>query len=122
MAEISAFIHWELQDTSLFRFDPRQPTPAIISPENEWFDWDITYWWIMHVLWTTRVKNSGDVNALLIMENCSAHDICMSYLPPRLTINLLPTNVTSKHQPEDMGMIDALKFGYKFSPLIFFSI
>ena len=59
-------------------------------------------------------KVIGDVNAILILDNCSAHNIDMSNIPPRLTIKFLPPDVTSRHQPADMGMIAAaLKVGYK---------
>ena len=37
----------------------------------------------------------------------------MSKIPTRLTIKFLLPNVTSRHQPADMGMIAALKVGYK---------
>ena len=37
----------------------------------------------------------------------------MSKIPARLFIKLLPPDVTSRHQPADMGMIAALKAGYK---------
>ena len=37
----------------------------------------------------------------------------MSKLPKRLTVHFLSPNVTSVHQPADMGMIASLKVGYK---------
>jgi len=55
------------------------------------------------------------VNAILILDtNCPALSVGKSKIPSHLTIKFLPPNVTSQHQPADMGMIAAaLKVGYK---------
>ena len=53
------------------------------------------------------------MNAVIILDNCSAHKIDMSKIPARLLIKFLPPNVTSQHQTADMGMIAAPKAGYK---------
>ena len=36
-----------------------------------------------------------------------------NHIPDRLTVVYLPPNMTSNHQPADMGMIASLKVGYK---------
>ena len=53
------------------------------------------------------------MNAILILDNCFAHKIDISKISSKITIKFLPPNVTSRHQPADMGMIAALKTGYK---------
>ena len=100
---------------SCFRLlDPRAGPPLPYKEQkNAWFDKSITLWWINSVFWPGHLRKHGDVNAILVLDNCSAHNIDMSRIPARLTIKFLPPNVTSRHQPADMGMIAALKAGYK---------
>ena len=51
---------------------------------------------------------------MVILDNCTAHTgIDPASLPEFCHIIFLPPNPTSKHQPADMGMISALKLGYK---------
>ena len=88
------------------------PIPYI-HQVNAWFDKHVTAWWIKHVLLPEHHKRHGVVNAILILDNCSAHKIDMSLLPKHLVILFLPPNVTNTHQPADMGMIASLKMGYK---------
>ena len=90
-------------------------TPLLYKEQsNAWFDRNVTVWWINNVFWPDHLHCNGHgVNAILILDNCTAHQIDMSLLPPNLTIMFLPPNVTSRHQPADMGMIAALKAGYK---------
>ena len=59
------------------------------------------------------MQENGHVNAILILDNCSAHKIDISKISSKITIKFLPPNVTSRHQPADMGMITGLKTGYK---------
>ena len=65
------------------------------------------------MFWLDHLRHNRHVNAILILDNCAAHQIHMSLLPPKLTIKFLPPNVTSRYQPADMGMISSLKIGYK---------
>ena len=83
------------------------------SQRNAWFDKEVTTWWINNVFWPEHVRIHGYVNCILILDNCSAHNLDYSIFSPRLTVKFLPPNVTSMHQPADMGMIAALKVGYK---------
>ena len=49
-----------------------------------------------------------------MLDNCfSQTDLNQAYLLDILTVVYLPTNITSGHQPEDMGMIASIKVGYK---------
>ena len=50
---------------------------------------------------------------ILLLDNCTAHDIDMTKLPYHLIVLFLPPNVTNTHQPADMGVIACLKVGYK---------
>jgi len=59
------------------------------------------------------LKRHGDVHAILLLDNCSAHKIDEKYVPKNLHILFLPPNVTDRHQPTDMGMIAGTKVGYK---------
>ena len=83
---------------------------------NAWFDQKITFWWILNVLWPYHLRIDGDVNAMLLIENCSAHTLSdeeKSKLPKWLLILFLPLNVTNAHQPSYMGIIASTKVGYK---------
>jgi hypothetical protein len=83
------------------------------NQKNAWFDKDITIWWINNVFWLEHLQENGHVNAILILDNCSAHKIDTLKISSKITIKFLPPNVTSRHQPTDMGMIAALKTSYK---------
>jgi hypothetical protein len=97
--------------------DDGKPPLTYTNQRNAWFDRNITMWWIKTVLWPFHLRTQGDVNALLLLDNCTAHDVDMSKLPRKLTIIFLPPNMTSVHQPADMGMIASLKVGYKMQLL-----
>jgi hypothetical protein len=97
--------------------DNGTPPLAYNNQPNAWFDRNITMWWIKTVFWPFHLRTQGDVNALLLLDNCTAHDIDMSRLPRKLAIHFLPPNMTSVHQPVDMGMIASLKVGYKMQLL-----
>ena len=66
------------------------------------------------MLWPHHISVNGYVNAVLLLDNCSAQtDLDPAHLPSKLTVVYLPPNMTSNHQPADMGMIASLKVGYK---------
>ena len=67
--------------------------------------------WLENVFWIWHLKHHGNVTALTPLENCTANHIDISNLPPNLSIEFLPHNDTSKHQPEDMGTIKANNIG-----------
>ena len=84
--------------------------------KNAWFTKETTMWWIHNVFWPWHLKENGNVPAILILDNCSAHKIKGSNrLPKKLFIIFLPPNVTNRHQPADMGMIAVLKIGYRMN-------
>jgi hypothetical protein len=94
--------------------DPSNPPMPYKDQSNAWFDREISIWWINHVFWPWHVRKFGDVKAILLLDNCSAHtDLDESRLPKKLIIQFLPPNVTSRHQPADMGIIAAIKVGYR---------
>ena len=85
---------------------------------NAWFDKKITKWWLDHVLLPYHfTKHGRGVPCLLLLDNCSAHKLTAeefkAYEDQKVYIHFLPPNLTSKHQPADMGMIAALKVGYR---------
>ena len=93
--------------------DGNPPFPYI-NQANAWLDKPITQWWINCVFWTHHMSVNGYVNSVLLLENCSAQtDMNPAQLPDRFTVVYLPPNMTSNHQPADMGMIASLKVGYK---------
>ena len=86
------------------------------NQKKAWFDRGVTVWWINRVFWPQHVKKNGLTKALLLLDNCLVHDVDESKLEVpdgMLIILFLPENVTSRHQPADMGMIATLKVGYR---------
>ena len=88
------------------------------NQSNAWFDKNITKWWLDHVLLPYHfTKHGRGVPCLLLLDNCSAHKLTdeefKAYEDQKVYIHFLPPNLTSKHQPADMGMIAALKVGYR---------
>jgi hypothetical protein len=83
------------------------PPIAYNNQSNAWFTQKITAWWILNVFWPWHVRRHGDVKCLLLLDNCTAHkdmDQVENYIkPPNLTIVFFPPNLTSWHQPADMG-------------------
>ena len=61
------------------------------------------------------MANFGRVPCILIIDNFSGHKALFErgWLPEEIKIIFLPANVTSNHQPADMGIIAGLKVGYK---------
>ena len=75
---------------------------------NAWFDGNITVWWINNVFWPWHVDKNGDVPCILLFDNCKAHKFDRARIPAKVIIFFLPPNVTSIHQPADMGMIQLI--------------
>ena len=67
----------------------------------------------MNVFLPWHIRHQGYVNSVLIIDNCTARDNEMSYLPDRFFIIFFTSNVTNAHQLEDMDMFRSLKAGYK---------
>ena len=66
------------------------------------------------MFWPYHMSVNGDVNTVLLLDNCSAQTgLSPSQLPDGLTVVYIPPNMTSNHHPSDMGMIASLKVGYK---------
>ena len=97
--------------------DARPPLPYK-NQENSWFDPKTILWWVLNVFCTHHLRIEGDVDAIIFLGKCSAHDISdeeKSKLPKRLFISLLPPNVNNTYQPANMVMISSIKVGYKVS-------
>ena len=59
-------------------------------------------------------KTPGNVCALLLLYNCSAHKVLdNNRLPAKPLIISFHPNVTNQHQPADMGIVAAMKVGYR---------
>ena len=99
--------------TMCFRISGDEPPIAYTNQKNAWFDRSVTVWWIKTVFWPHHLRKHGDVYCILLLDNCTAHDIDMTKLPYHLIVLFLPPNVTNTHQPADMGVIACLKVGYK---------
>ena len=56
----------------LFNLCDGKPPFPYINQANSWFDKPITLWWINCVLWPHHMSVNGYVNAVLLLENCSA--------------------------------------------------
>lgn len=88
------------------------------NQSNAWFDQKITKWWLDQVLLPYHfTKHGRGVPCLVLLDNCSAHKLTdeefQAYEDQKVYIHFFPPNLTSKHQPADMGMIAALKVGYR---------
>lgn len=90
-----------------------KPPMAYMNQQNAWFDQNITLWWINKVFCKHHEQKHGSEPCILLLDNCSAHKIDFSTLPDWLHVIFLPPNMTSNHQPADMGMIACLKVGYR---------
>ena len=91
----------------------KKPPMAYRNQWRAWFDKDVTLWWLVDVFIRDHKEKHGTRRAILLLDNCPAHKIDMSILPYWLKIVFFPPNVTNTHQPADMGMIAALKVGYR---------
>ena len=98
-----------------FRLSPDGKIPKYYKDQKDaWFDKSITKWWLWYVLLPHVKSEFGDVHFIIILDNCSAHKgIPANQLPAKCHLIFLPPNLTSRHQPADMGMISTLKVGYK---------
>jgi len=95
-----------------------KPPLAYTHQGNAWFDREVTVWWINHVFWPHAKRVHGEVQVVLLLDNCPAHvGIDPKKLPSLVKLIFFPPNLTSRHQPADMGIIAALKVGYKTSVL-----
>jgi len=88
------------------------------NQKNSWFDKNITKWWLNNCLIPYHYKTHGKgVPCCVLLDNCSAHKLSDAefavYREQKIYIEFLPPNLTSQYQPADMGMIAALKVGYK---------
>ena len=78
----------------------------------------ITLAWINQVFWPYHARlNSVDKHCVLILDNFSGQkgftEEESSSLPVHLHLLYLPPDMTSHHQPCDMGIIASMKLGYK---------
>jgi len=98
-----------------FRLSPGRGIPKNYKDQkNAWFDRGITKWWVWNVLHKHVLEKHGDVPFIIILDGCKAHEgIPSSELPEKCHFIFLPPNLTSRHQPADLGMISTLKVGYK---------
>ena len=90
-----------------------KPPIPYTNQRNAWFDVDVTEWWIRKVFLPAHQQKFGNADCILILDNCPAHRVNTNILPKNLHVIFLPPNMTSNHQPADMGMIASLKVGYK---------
>jgi hypothetical protein len=98
--------------------DGKTPPISYTYQSNGWFDHTATLWWITHVFWPHHRRTRGDVPALLLFDPCSAHQIDETKLPsPKLIIKFLPARTGYRHQPLDMGVLSAIRVGYKHTLL-----
>ena len=94
------------------------PPMAYNNQSNAWFDKDVTIWWLNDVFDKWYHAKFGNQKCILLLDNCPAHnDLQETNYPPYIIIKFFPPNLTSRHQPMDMGIIASLKVGYKFRML-----
>jgi len=92
-----------------------KPPIEYTNQKAAWFNQSIMKIWILKTFWPHHVAKCGNVPCILILDNFSGHKALFEgdWLPDQIKPIFLPANVTSNHQPADMGMIAALKVGYK---------
>jgi DDE superfamily endonuclease len=90
---------------------------AYTNQRSAWFDKNVTNWWIRTVFILHHASRHGHSHCILLLDNFSGHMIDQSRLPDWLHILFLPPKMTNTYQPADMGMIAALKVGYKATML-----
>lgn len=83
-----------------------RPPIAYTNQENAWFDRSTTVWWFKNVFLTLCRNRWGDDQVILILDNCPCHlKIVLTDVPENIVIIYLPENLTSRHQPCDLGII-----------------
>jgi hypothetical protein len=93
-----------------FRDSP-SPIPYL-SQRNAWVDRDVySTWWFDIFLPVVRSFTTEPV--VLLMDNCSGHDMALTDPEGQVEVILFPPNCTSVYQPLDQGIISALKTLYK---------
>nr|CAH0104180.1 unnamed protein product [Daphnia galeata] len=93
-----------------FRDSP-SPIPYL-SQRNAWVDRDVySTWWFNIFLPVVRSFTTEPV--VLLMDNCSGHDMALTDPEGQVEVILFPPNCTSVYQPLDQGIISALKTLYK---------
>ncbi|EGD80193.1 hypothetical protein PTSG_13111 [Salpingoeca rosetta] len=88
------------------------PPVRYTSQASAWFDTDMANYYVRFFLKWKRSRY-GDEPVVLIWDNCPAHKNVTNPAPKELHLLFLPPNLTSKHQPMDMGLISAVKMRYK---------
>jgi hypothetical protein len=93
-----------------------KPFPYI-AQKSAWFDGRIMNWWLTTVcIPYFRAQRQEEQHFVLILDNfleTSKDSWLKKDLPSWIHIIFLPPNLTSKHQPMDMGIIAVLKVAYK---------
>lgn len=92
-----------------FRHVRESPIPYY-NQSSAWLDSSICQHWFDNVF-TPTVKKATGRRVALLWDNCPGHIIKSD--DPQITVMFLPPNVTSVYQPMDMGILHALKCGYK---------
>ena len=94
-------------------FKGRKPAIRYMNQQNAWFDTLIANLWVRIFLKWKKKMYGDHCKVVLILDNCSCHKKIDNPSPEEVEILFLPPNVTSNHQPMDMGLIAALKVNYK---------
>ena len=58
-----------------------------------------------------HLKYQVNANSIITLYNSISHDMKQFFLPTHIAIKLLPPKFTSRHQPDDTGIIADLKVG-----------
>ena len=78
---------------------------------NVWFDRKVNLWWVNSAFWSCHISNHGNVMCILLLNNCTSHDIDISRISSKMIFLFLTLNTTNKYQPADMEMISSIKVG-----------
>ena len=115
--KVPLFVVGKPKEPTCFRLLEGKSAPLpYCGQAKAWFDKRVSLHWIHKVFWPWWIRHHGEKHCILIYDNFSAQkfsDEELAMLPEKLHILHLPPNVTSNHQPCDMGIIASLKVGYK---------
>ena len=86
---------------------------SYMSQSKGWMDANTFETWLH--FWYAEVQTRSVGPWLLIMDNCSGHDLDFNL--PNVRIECLPPNTTPLYQPLDLGLIAQTKIRYRMSLL-----
>ena len=67
-----------------------KPPMHYTHQKNAWFNKNVTLWWILNVFWPWHVEKHGYTPCILLLDNCSAHNIDLTKIPDKIIVLFCP--------------------------------